>query len=64
MALIRPSTLLLATAMDAPALWHVAVSGDLDVTVAMVLERDEARTHDPQSSSLVVLTLLFIRIDR
>ncbi|OLB78079.1 MAG: hypothetical protein AUI14_13975, partial [Actinobacteria bacterium 13_2_20CM_2_71_6] len=30
-----PSTLLLATAMSGPALWHAAVAGDLDMTVAM-----------------------------
>jgi hypothetical protein len=35
MALIRPSTLLLATAMSAPALWHAGVARDLDATVAM-----------------------------
>ena len=35
MALIRPSTLLLATAMSAPALYHATVVGDLSATVAM-----------------------------
>jgi hypothetical protein len=35
MALIRPSTLLLATAISAPALWHATVAGDLSGTVAM-----------------------------
>ena len=35
MALIRPSTLLLATAISAPALWHATVAGDLSATVAM-----------------------------
>jgi hypothetical protein len=35
MALIRPSTLLLATGMSTPALWHAAVAGDLSPTVAM-----------------------------
>ena len=35
MALIRPSTLLLATAMSGPALWHALVQHDLDGTVAM-----------------------------
>ena len=35
MALIRPSTLLLATGMSAPALWHATVAGDLSCTVAM-----------------------------
>ncbi len=35
MALIRPSTLLLATAISAPALWHATVAGDLSTTVAM-----------------------------
>jgi len=34
-ALIRPSTLLLAIAISAPALWHTAVTGDLTATVAM-----------------------------
>ena len=35
MALIRPSTLLLATAMSAPALYRATVAGDLTATVAM-----------------------------
>jgi len=34
-ALIRPSTLLLATAMSAPALYRATVAGDLTATVAM-----------------------------
>jgi hypothetical protein len=34
-ALIRPSTLLLATGMSAPALYHAAVVGDLSATAAM-----------------------------
>jgi hypothetical protein len=34
-ALIRPTTLLLATAMSAPAIWHATVAGDLTPTVAM-----------------------------
>jgi len=34
-ALIRPSTLLLATGMSAPALYHAAVAGDLNATAAM-----------------------------
>ena len=35
MALIRPSTLVLATGMSAPALYHAAVAGDLSATAAM-----------------------------
>jgi len=35
MALIRPSTLLLATAISAPAIWSVAVTHHLDATSAM-----------------------------
>jgi len=34
-ALIRPSTLLLATGMSAPALYHATVAGDLSATAAM-----------------------------
>jgi len=34
-ALIRPSTLLLATAISAPALYHATVAGDLTATVVM-----------------------------
>ena len=35
MALIRPSTLLLATGMSTPALWHAIIVKDLSGTVAM-----------------------------
>jgi hypothetical protein len=35
MALISPSTLLLATVISAPALWHATVAGDLSGTAAM-----------------------------
>ena len=35
MALIRPSTLLVATAMSGPVLWHAMVQHDLDPTTAM-----------------------------
>jgi len=35
MALIRPSTVLVAAGISVPALWHAAVAGDLDPTVAM-----------------------------
>jgi hypothetical protein len=36
MALARPSTLALAAAIDAPAIWHAAVAHDLPGTAALI----------------------------
>jgi hypothetical protein len=36
MGLIRPSSLLLGTVLAAPALWHGFVTGQLDVTTALI----------------------------
>jgi hypothetical protein len=36
MALTRPSTLALAAAIDAPAIWHAAVSHDLPGSAALI----------------------------
>jgi hypothetical protein len=36
MALIRPSTLALAAAIDAPAIWHAAVAQDLPGSTALI----------------------------
>ena len=44
MALIRPTTLLLATGMSAPALWHAVVAKDLSGTVAMLEDEFLATT--------------------